>query len=529
VSQNIPIGWTQTTIGEVTADAQQRQPKPREKFTYIDISSIDRETKKIRNPQQLLGEKAPSRARKAVTTGDVLVSMTRPNLNAVAVVPAELDGQIASTGFDVLRPIVIDARWLFYLVRSNGFVSTMSDLVQGALYPAVRSKDVRSFEIPLAPLNEQKRIADKLNVLLTRVDTCRERLERVSLILKLFRQSVLAAAMSEELTEDWPRDNEGWRTLPLGSVLTDIRYGTAQKSHYDIKNGTPVFRIPNIGDGLIDPSDLKFGVFSKKELDTLSLKAGDLLLIRSNGSLELVGKVALVEPKFEGYLYAGYLIRLRLNTSIVVPQFLRFFLSSPDVRRYIELTARSTSGVNNINTEEIRAIQLKLPSIEEQHEIVRRVEVLFAYADRLEARYKAARTCVEQLTPALLSKAFRGELVPQDPKDEPASVLLERIRASRAVSEGALKVRGGGNVQTKTASSTRKVKKSKAKIIMLKRKDVEPSHLSTILKANGPLSAEALWSASQLDIDDFYDQLKDEEARELLRETVGEQRLLEAA
>lgn len=411
---------------------------------------------------------------------------------------------------------------LMYRLRHEAESGGLQEAFTGTTIKHLTRESLSRYKISLPPQNEQKRIASKLAALLTRVDACYKRLGRVPHILKLFRQSVLAAAMSGELTEDWPRNNEGWRTLPLGSTLTDIRYGTAQKSHYNIKNGTPVLRIPNIGDGLIDPSDLKFGVFSKKELDTLSLKAGDLLLIRSNGSLELVGKVALVEPKFEGYLYAGYLIRLRLNTSIVVPQFLRLFLSSPAIRRYIELTARSTSGVNNINTEEIRSIQLKLPSIEEQDEIVRRVEALFAYAARLEARYKSVRTRVEQLTPALLAKAFRGELVPQDPKDEPASMLLERIRAGHATAEGAEEI-------TRAKRRTNLVKKPKARIIMLKRKDVEPSHLSAILKADGPLSAEALWSASQLDIDDFYDQLKDEEARGLLKENTGEQRLLEAA
>jgi len=106
-------------------------------------------------------------------------------------------------------------------------------------------------------------------------------------------------------------------------------------------------------------------------------------------------------------------------------------------------------------------------------------------------------------------------------------VLLELIRATRAWSD-VNRARGGGDIAGKSVR-TRKLKKPKAEIIMLKRKDVEPSHLSDILKAGGPLSAEALWSASQLDIDDFYDQLKEEEARSLLREVVGEQRLLEAA
>ena len=99
--------------------------------------------------------------------------MTRPNLNAVALVGTELDGQIASTGFDVLRAPGMYSRWLYYLVRTSAFVEAMSALVQGALYPAVRSKDVRAFTVPVAPLAEQQRIGDAFSqaqILLRRVD-----------------------------------------------------------------------------------------------------------------------------------------------------------------------------------------------------------------------------------------------------------------------------------------------------------------------------------------------------------------------
>jgi len=167
----LPSSWVTAPLGAFTLDCGQRVPEEAEEFKYIDIGSINRETKRIETPQQLLGKDAPSRARKHVKAGDVLVSMTRPNLNAVAFVPDELDGQIASTGFDVLRASFgIEHRWVSYLVRTDAFVEAMSELVQGALYPAVRPRDIRGFEAPLAPSNEQKRIADKLDAVLARVE-----------------------------------------------------------------------------------------------------------------------------------------------------------------------------------------------------------------------------------------------------------------------------------------------------------------------------------------------------------------------
>jgi type I restriction enzyme S subunit len=153
-----------------------------------------------------------------------------------------------------------------------------------------------------------------------------------------------------------------------------------------------------------------------------------------------------------------------------------------------------------------------IPPIEEQTEIVRRVESLFAYADRLEVHYATARAQVDKLTSATLAKAFRGELVQQNSSDEPASRLLARIKLARAENEAIPKPKRGRKTATKTVATN----KGNA---MLQRKDIQPTHLSEILKERGSLSPELLWSVSQLQIDDFYDQLKEEEASGLLRES----------
>ena len=273
----------------------------------------------------------------------------------------------------------------------------------------------------------------KLDELLAQVDTLRNRIDSVPLLLKRFRQSILAAAVSGRLTgnresTDYP---SGWQRVNFASVINDLRYGTAQKCDYD-GGDTGVLRIPNIGEKGITLSDLKSSNFSASEIEKLALQKGDVVLIRSNGSVELVGKSAVVGAREEGLLFAGYLIRVRLNNEKANPDYVNFWLKSPEVRRSIELTARSTSGVNNINSEEIRSLTFTMPPLDEQTEIVRRIEQLFAFADQLEAKVAAAKTRIDHLTQSILAKAFRGELVPQDPDDEPASVLLERIKAQRA-------------------------------------------------------------------------------------------------
>jgi len=341
----------------------------------------------------------------------------------------------------VLRAMsaAVDRRYLagyLNVFDYNGFVtgSTRLKLTQAAM---------RAIPVMVPPLSEQKRIADKLDAVLAREDACREHLDRVPEILKRFRQSVLAAATSGELTREW-REERGldgdWATRSLGSLLTDVRYGTSKKCSYQPRT-TPVLRIPNVVNGTITHDDMKYAEFDEDERAKLALVVGDLLVIRSNGSVGILGRTALVSEREAGFLYAGYLIRLRPDTRKALPKYLSLVLSSPASRERIELNARSTTGVNNINADEIRSFRVPLPNLGEQREIVRRVSHLFAHADRLEACLAAARGLVEPTTPSLLAKAFRGELVRQDPNDEPACELLARLKA-RGASEGTRSCRG---------------------------------------------------------------------------------------
>jgi len=325
-------------------------------------------------------------------------------------------------------------RYVHFFLRTVDFSRT----VRSTTVPSLRKGDIESLALPLAPRAEQQRIADKLDTVLASVDACGDRLARAAPLLKRFRQSVLASATAGRLTEDWRAANGveidhhiAWAKRTLGTIAIDLRYGTAKKCDYQ-QNGIGVLRIPNIAEGgRISVKDLKRAEFTPAELHSLRLAEGDLLIIRSNGSVDLVGRTSVVTAAEVGLLFAGYLIRLRIDFSGAVPQFVYLSLCAPALRTLIESTAKSTSGVNNINSEELRRLPLMLPSLAEQTEMVRRVETLFAFADRLEARLAQARTAVDRLTPSLLAKAFRGELVPQDPADEPAAELLKRMSASR--------------------------------------------------------------------------------------------------
>ncbi len=513
----LPLNWVTATISDIAEYISRgKSPKYTEHSTLPVINQkairwfgIEDKYLKYVHPDQI----REWEEERFIQEGDILWNSTgRGTMGRACLISPEhlVPPKVVDSHVTIIRPFknAIDPRYLFAWIRSPHIQDNLESLATGATNQIELGRSVIvEIELPLAPFNEQKRIAEKLDSLLAHVDSCLSHLERVPSIIKSFRQSVLAAATSGRLTEDWRGErgiNKNWKNCFLGDVITDIRYGTAKKSTYDVKNGKPVLRIPNIIDGKIDPSDLKFARFEKKEIDALSLKVGDLLLIRSNGSIELVGKLAIVDKEFEDFLYAGYLIRLRFDTTKVNPRFISHYLSSPPIRNYIEMTARSTSGINNINSEEVKAIPLELPSLKEQAEILRRIKKLFTHAERLEARYQSIAKKVDHLTPLLLEKAFRGELVEQNPNDEPAKKLLQRVIETR-----------------KSEAERRKAEPRKKKEKKMRTKIVRKSLYETLLETGRRLTPEDLFTQAGFDensIDEFYEELRAEIKKKRIEE-----------
>jgi type I restriction enzyme S subunit len=339
----------------------------------------------------------------------------------------------------------------------------------------------------------------------------------VAAILKRFRQAVLAAATSGELTREW-REEKGieadWPEVQLGDHAKGFNYGTSAKSQRE--GEIPVLRMGNIQAGEIDWGDLVY-TSDLDEIAKYMLDPGDVLFNRTN-SPELVGKTAIYRGE-QPAIYAGYLIRVRCSASLD-PEFLNLSLNSPQGRDYCWSVKSDGVSQSNINAKKLAAYPFELPPIEEQQEIVRRAQELFTLADQLEARLNTARRIVNRLKPALLAKAFRGELVPQDPNDEPASVLLERIRAARQADAAAGKPSRRG--RRKAAANPEQDPLPAA--------PAPADLLAQLLQECGALSERALLAASELDPAGFRAQLALEQGMGAIRETAQDgQVLLEAA
>lgn len=302
-------------------------------------------------------------------------------------------------------------RYVHYFLRTVQF----ADVLRATTVPSLRKGDVESVAIPLAPLPEQKRIADKLDSVLARVDACRDRLDRIPALLKRFRQSVLAAATSGRLTADWRNGEDvsrSWKSMPLGDYVENHdgrRVPIAEALRAKRRGDYPYYG----ASGVID------------EIDDFTHE-GKFLLVGEDGA-NLVTRSKPIAFIAKGKIWVNNHAHVLKCRNGEPEEYLGFYLNAIDLTPYVSGSAQPKLNQKNMNL-----ILVPVPPVAEQHEIVRRVETLFAFADRLEARCAAARKQAGQLTPALLAKAFRGELAPQDPADEPAAELLKRLAARRA-------------------------------------------------------------------------------------------------
>lgn len=355
-------------------------------------------------------------------------------------------GKIVTASFDSAINQDLKALFLANGIERNFFLhwyrsqaQLIENLGTGTTVKGIRLEVLNSLPMKLPPLAEQKIIAEKLDTLLAQVESTKARLEQIPQILKRFRQAVLGAAVNGNLNKT-TQSNTKKRTLQeVGIIIKTGPFGSAlHKSDY-ISNGIPVINPMHINDGIISPS-LSMTISDEKyaELSSWSLQDGDIIVGRRGE----MGRAAVVNIGQSKMLCGTGSMILRTKKNIE-PKYLELILRSPTAISYFNKEAVGSTMVN-LNQKVISSLEAYIPNVEEQHEIVRRVEQLFAYADTIEKQVNNALARVNNLTQSILAKAFRGELTAQWRAENPdlisgensAAALLEKIKAERAASGG---------------------------------------------------------------------------------------------
>ena len=316
--------------------------------------------------------------------------------------------------------------YLFYFLPKP--LKQINDVTPSVTVKHLSTKTIESIMIPLPPLEEQKRLITLIESLFAKLDEAKEKAQEVVDGFETRKAAILHKAFSGELTFQWREENNiptnSWEETKLGYVLREIKYGSSEKSDYSY-TGIPVLRIPNIGDMELIFDDLKF-LRQNDCLPNEYLEENDILIIRSNGSKDLVGKCAIVKNLDQKYTYASFLIRLRVIDGIYSP-YIVWYLNSETARKQLFRKAKSSAGIHNINSKEIADIDITIPLIAEQNKIVETLSALIKKEKQVRETAEVVIDQIDIMKKAILARAFRGELGTNDPSEESAVELLKKV------------------------------------------------------------------------------------------------------
>ncbi|TPJ73039.1 restriction endonuclease subunit S [Mesorhizobium sp. B2-7-1] len=412
-----PAGWNSKRLKYAASYNDEVLPESTDDLTeidYVEISGVSL-AGGVEEVNRLAFFEAPSRARRKVRSGDILISTVRTYLRAIAAVDVASDGLIASTGFCVVRPLDgIDSAFLGWVAKSEPFVSEVVARSVGVSYPAINASDLVTIEVPLPPIDTQRQIARFLDEKTKRIDALIERKRLLLDRLSEKRQAVITHAVTKGLNPaalmkpsgiDWVGDIPvHWEVLPLKRVLSSSTYGIS--ASLEPAGEVAVLRMGNLVDGEIDLGDLRF----LDEVDeSLLLEAGDVVFNRTN-SLDLVGKASIFRGNADFPVsLASYLVRFRFSDKYL-PQYANFVMGTEGLLAFARTLALPSIGQANLNPSRYAQIEFPIPPIAEQSGIV---DYLMEQTSRFAAVWDRIDGSLQQLADyraSLVTAAVTGAL-----------------------------------------------------------------------------------------------------------------------
>ncbi|CAI8834275.1 type I restriction enzyme, S subunit [Brevibacillus sp. IT-7CA2] len=475
-SYEAPDNWVWVKLGKVLKAMETRDPTKlnSDTFTYIDIESIDNRNQKIESPKELFIWEAPSRAKRAVNEGDVLISLVRPYLKNIAMVETCHNEAVASTGFYVCRTLdLLDSTFLYYFLRTDVMTSYLISKTKGDNSPSVRSEDFLSGSIPLPPLHEQKRIVERVESLLEKINEAKQLINDIPRKVDQLRKSIVMRLCSGDLTVNWRNMNLDRRTarelldeinmnvdvqtkskkrirsindeIDVTSLpeipetwtwerlinISDIQGGVTKGKKYGEKTkvSAPYLRVANVQDGFLDLTEIREIEVLPEEREKYLLKEGDILFTEG-GDRDKLGRGTVWKNEIVNCIHQNHIFRARCFEGIS-PEYISIATKTEFSKTYFFKNARQTVNLASINLTTLGQIPIPIPPSEEQQEIVNIYSNLTRYLDEIEQQYLSTKKKLELITQSILSKAFRGELGTNNPEEESAIEIFKESLAQQ--------------------------------------------------------------------------------------------------
>ncbi|MDX5457843.1 restriction endonuclease subunit S [Micromonospora tulbaghiae] len=450
---DIPASWAWTTLGEiadvvggVTKDAKRQEDPSFVEVPYLRVANVQRGYLDLSN---VLSIRVPPQKAVALklSRGDVLLNEggDRNKLGRGWVWDEQIEDCIHQNHVfrARIRQRVLEPRLLAHFANGIGQRWFEQNGLQSVNLASISLATMKRFPVPVPPLGEQGRIIAALEERLSRLASAES-----SVRSALRRLSVLRAAAVTQLVDASDAPLRGLISLLDGKMING-------KSVPTQPGGFPVLRLTALQDGLVDLGQSKEGAWDAAAAAPYLVRRGDFLVGRGNGSIHLVGRGALVASDPYPVAFPDTMIRVRTDSTKIRQEYLAIIWNSRYVRRQIESKVRTTAGIYKINQSLLGEIQIPVPQLGEQDEIVSRWRSTASAIDRLSGSVRVAARRASSLRSSVLTQAFVGRLVPQDPEDEPASELLARIQAERATAAPKQKARATRTRKELAAPPTR--------------------------------------------------------------------------
>ena len=445
---DVPDGWTVVSFEDVVQVNPRKASGMRAdmRVSFVPMAAVSEVSGSIASavPRPL---REVSRGFRQFQDGDVIFAKITPSMeNGKVAVASGLHNGIGygSTEFHVLRSYgAVLPEYLWRFLRQPSFRTNARRVMTGAVgQQRVPAEYIRRHRLPLPPLREQQRIVEKIQAVLGSVDDAREALHRVAVMLGEFKERVLDFAFAGHLTADF-RDGppsasaanrgypSGWSIKALGEISeiqTGIQVGRKRSVTAELVE-VPYLRVANVQRGWLDLKDVKRIAVTRAERKRLLLQQGDILM-NEGGDRDKLGRGWVWHGEIAGCVHQNHVFRVRLKNTQFPPHFVSYYANHLGQEYFFE-KGKQTTNLASVSKRSLAALPVPLPPVDEAAAVVDRIGFLVAWADRVGDEQLAAAKLLNKLETDVLASAFTGELVAQDPTDEPAPASLARVRSQR--------------------------------------------------------------------------------------------------